>query len=78
MDIAHALAQLLDGHDVVITISARARSVSGGQDRPTADTSPTPTTGKKPSKKKSAPKPEPEAVEDDGGGDWGSMFGSDS
>jgi hypothetical protein len=74
MDIANALAQLLDGHDVVITISARARSGAPAQDRPTADTSPTPTI-KKSSKKKAAPKVEPEALADDGGDDWGSMFG---
>jgi ribosomal protein L12E/L44/L45/RPP1/RPP2 len=74
MDISTALAQLLEGHDIVVTISTRARSGAPAQDRPTADTSPSPTT-KKPSKKKAAPKVEPEAVEDDGGDDWGSMFG---
>ncbi len=68
MDISTALAKLLEGHDIVVTISTRARSVAPAQDRPTADT-------KKPSKKKAAPKVEPEAVDDDGGDDWGSMFG---
>ena len=74
MDISTALAKLLDGHDIVITISTRARTVSRDQDRPVAETSPSPTTAKKVSKKK-APEPEPEAAEEDGGDDWGSMFG---
>ena len=72
MDISNVLAKLLDGHDVVITISTRPLNVSRAQDRPTADTSPSPTTTKKVSKKT---KVEPEAFEDDGGDDWGSMFG---
>jgi ribosomal protein L12E/L44/L45/RPP1/RPP2 len=74
MDISTALAQLLEGHDIVVTISTRARSGAPAQDRPTADTSPSPTSTKKVSKKK-APEPEPEAAEEDGGDDWGSMFG---
>ena len=73
MDISTALAQLLEGHDIVVTISTRARSGTPAQDRPTADTSPSPTTKKV--SKKEATKMEPEAVEDDGGDDWGSMFG---
>jgi ribosomal protein L12E/L44/L45/RPP1/RPP2 len=73
MDISTALAQLLEGHDIVVTISTRARSGAPAQDRPTADTSPSPTTKKV--SKKEATKMEPEAVEDDGGDDWGSMFG---
>ena len=72
MDISTALAKLLEGHDIVVTISTRARSGAPAQDRPAADTSPSPTTTKKVSKKK---KVEPEALEDDGGDDWGSMFG---
>jgi hypothetical protein len=43
MDISTALAQLLEGHDIVVTISTRARSGTPAQDRPTADTSPSPT-----------------------------------